>query len=194
MNDLSVWRLFLEATVVVQLVMLLLLAASVYAWAVVFRTRAVLRRARDTLARFEREFWSGGDLGTLYRSIESRGDANGIYEPFMRADDFVPHFGDRQRAQVCVVVPGMVADLVTIAGQGGQPVAGVRVFEVPADGVHRVFEPELPAQFDKPIHHLTVSRVDIVRRVAGGLCHGVQMQRDGRIASCYSHKDLSSRR
>ena len=82
MNDLSVWRLILEATVVVQLVMLLLLAASVYAWAVVFRKRAVLRRARDTLARFEREFWSGGDLGTLYRSIESRGDANGIEAVF----------------------------------------------------------------------------------------------------------------
>ena len=77
LNDLSLLRLILEATVVVQLVMLLLLAASVYAWAVVFRKRAVLRRARDTLARFEREFWSGGDLGTLYRSIESRGDARG---------------------------------------------------------------------------------------------------------------------
>ena len=82
LNDLSLLRLILEATVVVQLVMLLLLAASVYAWAVVFRKRAVLRRARDTLARFEREFWSGGDLGTLYRSIESRGDANGIEAVF----------------------------------------------------------------------------------------------------------------
>ena len=55
LNDLSLLRLILEATVVVQLVMLLLLAASVYAWAVVFRKRAVLRRARDTLARFERD-------------------------------------------------------------------------------------------------------------------------------------------
>ena len=82
LNDLSVWRLILEATIVVQLVMLLLLAASVYAWAVVFRKRVVLRRARDTLARFEREFWSGGDLSTLYRSIESRGDANGIEAVF----------------------------------------------------------------------------------------------------------------
>jgi biopolymer transport protein TolQ len=77
-NDLSLLRLVAEATVVVQLVMLLLLAASVYAWAVVFRKRRVLRLARDTQARFERDFWSGGDLGSLYRSIESRGDAHGI--------------------------------------------------------------------------------------------------------------------
>ena len=78
MNDLSLLRLIAEATIVVQLVMLLLLAASVYAWAIVFRKRRILREARDTQARFEREFWSGGDLGALYRSIESRGEAKGI--------------------------------------------------------------------------------------------------------------------
>ena len=78
MNDLSLFRLILEATLVVQGVMLLLVAASVYAWAVVFRKRAVLRRARGTLARFEREFWSGGDVGALYRDISARGDAQGI--------------------------------------------------------------------------------------------------------------------
>ena len=78
MKDLSILQLILEATVVVQLVMLLLLAASVYAWAIVFRKRRTLRLANATQARFEREFWSGGDLGVLYRNIESRGDVQGI--------------------------------------------------------------------------------------------------------------------
>ena len=72
MNDLSLLRLIAEATLVVQLVMLLLLAASVYAWVIVFRKRAVLREAKATLARFERESTAGDDLAKLYRAIESR--------------------------------------------------------------------------------------------------------------------------
>lgn len=78
MNDLSLLRLIAEATIVVQLVMLLLLAASVYAWVIVFRKRAVLRAAKTTLARFERESAADDDLAKLYRTIEARGDADGI--------------------------------------------------------------------------------------------------------------------
>jgi biopolymer transport protein TolQ len=50
----------------------------VYSWGFVFRKRGVLSRSAATLARFEREFWSGGDLASLYKSIESRGQAEGI--------------------------------------------------------------------------------------------------------------------
>ena len=78
MNDLSIMRLIAEATIVVQFVMLMLVAASVYSWGFVFRKRGVLSRSAATLARFEREFWSGGDLASLYKSIESRGQAEGI--------------------------------------------------------------------------------------------------------------------
>ncbi len=78
MNDLSILRLIAEATIVVQAVMALLLAASVYSWGIIFRKRKVLRSAADDLQRFEREFWSGGDLAALYKSIESRGRAVGI--------------------------------------------------------------------------------------------------------------------
>jgi biopolymer transport protein TolQ len=77
-NDLSIMRLIAEATIVVQFVMLMLVAASVYSWGFVFRKRGVLSRSAATLARFEREFWSGGDLASLYKSIESRGQAEGI--------------------------------------------------------------------------------------------------------------------
>ena len=78
MNDLSILRLILEATIVVQLVMLLLVGASVYSWSIVFRKRASLARAKDNLERFERDFWSGGDLAALYKSIEARGQPRGI--------------------------------------------------------------------------------------------------------------------
>jgi biopolymer transport protein TolQ len=78
LNDLSILRLIAEATIVVQAVMALLLAASVYSWGIIFRKRKVLRSASDDLQRFDREFWSGGDLAALYKSIEARGRASGI--------------------------------------------------------------------------------------------------------------------
>ena len=78
MNDLSILRLIAEATIVVQAVMALLLAASVYSWGIIFRKRKVLRSASNDLQRFDREFWSGGDLAALYKSIEARGRAAGI--------------------------------------------------------------------------------------------------------------------
>jgi biopolymer transport protein TolQ len=70
--------LIAEATIVVQAVMALLLAASIYSWGIIFRKRKVLRSASDDLQRFDREFWSGGDLAALYKSIEARGRASGI--------------------------------------------------------------------------------------------------------------------
>jgi len=78
LNDLSILRLIAEATIVVQAVMALLLAASVYSWGIILRKRKVLGSAMSDLQRFEREFWSGGDLAALYKSIEARGPAVGI--------------------------------------------------------------------------------------------------------------------
>jgi biopolymer transport protein TolQ len=74
-NDLSVWTLVLDASPVVQAVVALLLAASVASWAVIFRKGQVIGRSRRQADRFETEFWSGGDLATLYRSIETKGRA-----------------------------------------------------------------------------------------------------------------------
>lgn len=77
-GDISILRLILEATVVVQLVMLALVAASVASWAIIFRKRALLAGARGGLEQFEAAFWSGSDLATLYRGIDGRGGGAGI--------------------------------------------------------------------------------------------------------------------
>jgi biopolymer transport protein TolQ len=74
-SDLSVWQLVVEASPVVQAVMLLLAVASVAAWAVIFAKSRVISRSRRQADVFETAFWSGGDLGALYRSIETRGRA-----------------------------------------------------------------------------------------------------------------------
>ena len=65
-GDLSLVSLFLQADVVVKLVMLLLLLASVWVWAIVFEKITALRRVNRTADDFEDRFWSGGSLDELY--------------------------------------------------------------------------------------------------------------------------------
>ena len=64
--DLSILTLFLQADIVVKTVMLLLLAASVWVWAIVFEKTATLRRVNRAANVFEDRFWSGGSLDELY--------------------------------------------------------------------------------------------------------------------------------
>ena len=65
-GDLSLLGLFLQADWVVKIVMLLLLAASVWVWAIVFEKVVSLRRANHAANAFEDRFWSGGSLDELY--------------------------------------------------------------------------------------------------------------------------------
>ena len=64
--DLSLLRLFLMADIVVQLVILLLIAASFWAWATIIRKLIAYRRARTHAAAFDAAFWSGEPLDDLF--------------------------------------------------------------------------------------------------------------------------------
>ena len=81
-EPLSLFKLVSDASIVVQLVLGLLLAASIASWAVILGKRAVLARARAEAERFEANFWSGGDLGSLYRQLEARGGNSGMSSIF----------------------------------------------------------------------------------------------------------------
>lgn len=67
-SDMSVIGLLLEASMPVQIVMLLLILASLVSWSIIFTKRRLLRRTTDASDDFEASFWSGGDLNTLYNS------------------------------------------------------------------------------------------------------------------------------
>ena len=67
--DFSVWTLFLRADLIVKLVMLLLLSASVWCWAIIIEKRVRLRRLNRDATEFEDSFWSGGSLDALYDRI-----------------------------------------------------------------------------------------------------------------------------
>ena len=71
-HDLSVITQFLQADMLVKLVMLMLLAASFWSWAVIFDKFVKLRRLKRDADSFEEAFWSGGALDDLYDRIGNR--------------------------------------------------------------------------------------------------------------------------
>jgi len=79
----SVTHLILDASFVVQLVMLLLLVVSLLSWTIIFLKWSVIKKARSESDRFERRFWSGADLGELYKRVSTRrGRLNGMESIF----------------------------------------------------------------------------------------------------------------
>jgi biopolymer transport protein TolQ len=73
-----------EASLVVKLVMLALLAISIYSWLLIFKKRNELIQAKQDADSFEDKFWSGNELNKLYEDISSRPHASrgmeGIFE------------------------------------------------------------------------------------------------------------------
>ena len=72
-SDLSFFALIMDAGPVVQAVMLLLLLASLFSWAVIVQKRSMLNRASKHANAFEEKFWSGTELSVLHDGIV-RGD------------------------------------------------------------------------------------------------------------------------
>ncbi len=68
-TDYTMWALFARATLLVKLVMLMLVAASVWCWAVVIDKHRQYRKARAEADVFDRAFWSGEPLDTLFDKI-----------------------------------------------------------------------------------------------------------------------------
>jgi len=73
-SDMSFFHLIVGASVVVQLVMLLLLTVSMVSWTMIFRRRSVLNEARIAADEFEDRFWSGGDLASLFREVSAQSE------------------------------------------------------------------------------------------------------------------------
>jgi biopolymer transport protein TolQ len=87
-QDLELWTLIVNASLVVKLVMLLLLAVSFLSWTFIFSKWIAIRRARAQTETFERDFWSGNDLNLLYQgAVNSRhtiGSLERIFEAGFR--------------------------------------------------------------------------------------------------------------
>jgi biopolymer transport protein TolQ len=71
-HEISLLGLFLNAHIVVKLVMFGLLGASVWCWAIIVDKTLLYRRTKRALDAFEEVFWSGRSLEELYRTLEDR--------------------------------------------------------------------------------------------------------------------------
>ncbi|MFB2553443.1 protein TolQ [Ensifer soli] len=71
-SDVTLWSLFMEAGLVVKIVMIGLMAASVWTWAIVVDKTLAFGRARRQFDAFEQVFWSGQSLEELYRTLSDR--------------------------------------------------------------------------------------------------------------------------
>lgn len=81
--EISIFHLFIDASALVQFVMLILLGFSVACWAMIFQRSKVLTSAQVQLKSFEDKFWSGADLSELYSDISVQKDIHGIDSLFI---------------------------------------------------------------------------------------------------------------
>jgi len=84
-SDLSILTLIWNASIIVQLVMLLLLIVSFMSWYFIFRKGFAIRKARAKTEQFERDFWSGSDLNALYQSAVNHRHSTGSLERIFEA-------------------------------------------------------------------------------------------------------------
>ncbi len=116
-DQLSIIKLIVQASVPVQIVIGILLLASLTSWAIIFGKSRVIGRARREADRFESRFWSGDDLAQLYRAIESAGGATGMAGIF--------EFGFREFARMRQQ-GGITADLLLEGSRRAMRVAQLK--------------------------------------------------------------------
>ena len=102
--DMTIVGLLMGASIPVMIVLLLLLAASIMSWSIIFAKRSLIRRTKDASDEFEAAFWSGGDLNTLYQSTtRGKGGAIGmasIFEAGFREFNRQVQHGDNSPSKI----------------------------------------------------------------------------------------------
>ena len=81
--DMSIYHLIANASILVQIVMLILVLASIVSWTMIMSKSRVLRLANKEAAGFEDRFWSGADLATLYEKVSAKRSLNGMEHIFV---------------------------------------------------------------------------------------------------------------
>jgi biopolymer transport protein TolQ len=81
--EISIFDLFLQASLLVKSVMMILLGFSVACWAMIFQRSRALSSAETQLKSFEDKFWSGADLSKLYNEVSARTAVTGIESLFV---------------------------------------------------------------------------------------------------------------
>jgi biopolymer transport protein TolQ len=104
--DLSIWELFRNAHIVVKIVMLGLLAASIWSWAIILEKFFQFARTKKETDKFEQVFWSGQSLVELYQALNQRRNTSmaalfvaGMREWLRSSETVKPSAGTQLRVQ-----------------------------------------------------------------------------------------------
>ena len=74
--DFSMWGLYARATFIVKLVMLMLIGASIWSWAIIIQKLINYRAARREAQAFDESFWSGNPLDELFEQMGAQPDGS----------------------------------------------------------------------------------------------------------------------
>ena len=126
-SDLSVISLITNASVIVQLVLLLLLLGSLQSWWYIFIKKFTISRTAKQTDAFERDFWSGTDLTALYNKVSAGHGTSGAMEKIFESG---------------------FKEFVKLRGRGGQDIADV------LDGTRRAMRATYQREMDALESHL----------------------------------------
>ncbi len=73
-NDFSLWKLFVRADFVVKTVILILIASSIFSWALIFDKIRLFRRIDQTTKSFEDKFWKSKSAEAFYKNLPNKTD------------------------------------------------------------------------------------------------------------------------
>ncbi|MES2218573.1 MAG: protein TolQ [Pseudomonadota bacterium] len=115
--DSSFLSYFMNAGLIVKLVLIFLVAASILSWTLIIQRSFYLRDTRDACTEFENRFWSGGDLTKLYAELKDKKDMQGVAAIFQ--------FGFREFLRLHKQ-PGMNGDSIMESAKRAMRVAEMR--------------------------------------------------------------------
>ncbi len=106
-EQLSIYELIANASLLVQGVMGLLVLASVASWMMIFQRWFFLRRAQAEMESFEDHFWSGIDLRQFYTELEDESGLNGIEHIFVAGFREFTRLSEQSGADAEAVMQGV---------------------------------------------------------------------------------------
>ncbi|MGE0622830.1 MAG: protein TolQ [Pseudomonadales bacterium] len=106
-EQLSIFELIANASALVQLVMAVLLLASLSSWVMIFQRWIFLRRVSVEVDNFEDHFWSGIDLRELYRELDAEEDLSGIEDMFVAGFKEYTRLSDQSNVDTDAVMQGV---------------------------------------------------------------------------------------
>ncbi len=106
-EQLSVFELIANASLLVQAVIVLLALASIASWMMIFQRWFFLRRVQGEADDFEEHFWSGVDLRELYIELDGRDDLTGIETVFVAGFKEFERLSEQPGAEVDSIMQGV---------------------------------------------------------------------------------------